>query len=574
MANPTYTRNNAWNNGGTFDNKDLYWYAKGVAQMMARPIADPQSWWFYAAIHGEYANPDTAWYQEYANGGQIPAWQALLAPPTFKTTPLPTPDLMKQYWDQCQHGSWYFAPWHRGYLLSIEAQLRLDIIAQGGPADWALPYWDYFGDNGKQFVMPPALGDRMMPDNTTPNPLYITMRYGPNGDSNIFVPTPASKDPNELPGGLVTDTSLNDTVYSYVGSQTLPGFGGFASGFSHSGNDHGDLESNPHDLVHYYVGGPSTYGLMGDPNTAALDPVFYLHHCNIDRMWASWNAAGNQNPTDAAWLDGPTPQFVMPVSATGQLNQPWIYTPGEMNSLDSLDYQYQELTAIPVSQSSLAKRLLKLGAAPQALAAFEAVPGIPQAPPQEPKTTATELMGASTQQLVVHSNSNGISTPVQLQKSVQQESAARLKSFTDFAVNADAKSLAKPQQPALPDKIFLKLEHITGRFDATAFNVYVKPKESKTDAPAAAGALPTATNAGVLAGTVALFGLRLASLADSKHGGGGLTFTLNITPIVDQLHLENNFTSSELTVSLIPDRPLPQGEEVQIGRISIYRQAF
>lgn len=28
----TYTRANAWNNGGTFANTDLLWYAKGLAQ--------------------------------------------------------------------------------------------------------------------------------------------------------------------------------------------------------------------------------------------------------------------------------------------------------------------------------------------------------------------------------------------------------------------------------------------------------------------------------------------------------------------------------------------------------------
>ena len=33
----TYTRNNAWSNGGTFDNTDLLWYAKGVGAMQARP---------------------------------------------------------------------------------------------------------------------------------------------------------------------------------------------------------------------------------------------------------------------------------------------------------------------------------------------------------------------------------------------------------------------------------------------------------------------------------------------------------------------------------------------------------
>ncbi|MFD2719553.1 tyrosinase family protein [Hymenobacter monticola] len=549
MANAQYVRNNAWNSGGTFDNEDLLWYAKGVGRMMSRPIADPQSWWFYAAIHGEYANPNTAWYKEYAPNGVFPAWSAVVAPPAFATTPLPSAEVMTQYWNQCQHGSWYFAPWHRGYLLSLEAQLRQDIVDQGGPATWALPYWDYFGNNGSQFPMPPALKQPTLPDNT-PNPLFFTMRYGPNGDDNIFVPTPASNDPNPSMGE-VTDTSLNDTVYTYTGtgSQIIPGFGGPATTFSHSGAHHGGLESNPHDLVHAYVGGQpngpegqSLYGLMGDPNTAGLDPVFYLHHCNIDRMWASWNAAGNANPTDPAWLQGPTPQFAMP----GPNGQPWVYTPAEMQALDSLNYSYQELTPVPVGPSPVAARLLKLGATPQAAAALAPAPGT------EPKTTATELMGASANNLRVQGT--GISAPVRFDPSVQAKSAARLKSFSDSVANAQVST------PALPDRVFLKLENITGDSEATIFNVYVESRED--------------TDPAVFAGTIALFGLRLASLADGKHGGEGLTFTLNITPIVDQLHLTNNFTASELSVRLVPNKPLAPGKEVQVGRISVYRQAF
>jgi tyrosinase len=48
--------------------------------------------------------------------------------------------------------------------------------------------------------------------------------------------------------------------------------------------------------------GNSTQG-MGTVPWAANDPVFWMHHCNIDRLWASWNRAGRTNPTQAAWLN-------------------------------------------------------------------------------------------------------------------------------------------------------------------------------------------------------------------------------------------------------------------------------
>jgi tyrosinase len=43
---------------------------------------------------------------------------------------------------------------------------------------------------------------------------------------------------------------------------------------------------------------------MTDPDTAALDPIFWLHHSNIDRLWEVWRqSAGHANPSVGAWLD-------------------------------------------------------------------------------------------------------------------------------------------------------------------------------------------------------------------------------------------------------------------------------
>jgi tyrosinase len=52
-------------------------------------------------------------------------------------------------------------------------------------------------------------------------------------------------------------------------------------GFAAKGAVKGVLESNPHDNVHGFVGGLS--GLMAS-SQSALDPIFMMHHCNIDRI--------------------------------------------------------------------------------------------------------------------------------------------------------------------------------------------------------------------------------------------------------------------------------------------------
>jgi hypothetical protein len=83
-------------------------------------------------------------------------------------------------------------------------------------------------------------------------------------------------------------------------------FGG-SSGFG------GALESNPHGTIHMDVGQPALpFHDMGNLGFAARDPLFFAHHCNIDKLWSAWNdlAGGGglppdayKNPTDSAFLN-------------------------------------------------------------------------------------------------------------------------------------------------------------------------------------------------------------------------------------------------------------------------------
>src|SRR5271165_5681266 len=360
----TFTRSNAWNQGGTFDNTDLLWYAKGVGAMQARALNDPSSWWFFAAIHGEYVTPLSL------QDPQVFPWKNIPAQPTVPTTPLPSQDVADQYWDQCQHQSWYFPPWHRGYLLALEAQVRADVINLGGPSTWALPYWNYFGPGGESNI-PPAFTQQNLPDGS-PNPLFVTARYGPDSDGNIYTPTPDvikqhQNDPNLSPGPVTQDCMSNDLYTGNDDNTKPPGFGGPETGFSHGGGTSGNLENNPHNLVHVYVGGSSpdgqTPGLMSDPGLAGLDPIFYLHHANIDRMWAVWNGSpANTNPAVPNWLNGPAAsgdrEFVMPMPDGSS----WVYTPQQMSDLSQLNYTYDSLPMPAPAPAVLSHRLTLLGA--------------------------------------------------------------------------------------------------------------------------------------------------------------------------------------------------------------------
>lgn len=535
----TYTRANAWNNGGSFANPDLLWYAKAVGAMQARNLNETSSWWFFAAIHGEHVTPGSVQQSREALH-----WKNIPTPPRVPTTPLPTTAVSDQYWNQCHHQSWYFAPWHRGYVLALEAQIRADVITLGGPSTWALPYWDYFGP-GNEFNIPPAFTQTNLPGGG-PNPLYVTARYGPDRDGNIYVPTPAGSqqhphDPN-FGDGFLTQDCMSDQIYPSGVHGIPPGFGGPETGFWHgaSGGTFGDLENNPHNLVHDYVGEASpngrTLGLMGYPGLAALDPIFYLHHANIDRMWAAWNLnPANANPTDPNWLNGPAAigdrEFVMPMPA----GTSWVYTPLQMTSLRGLNYTYDSLPPAPPA-NLFAQRLTALGATAAATRIQEGAP----------VTTRpnVELMGANQEALSI--TGSGTSTSVRLDPGARRKVTA---------------SLAMASETAVPDRVFLKLENVRGTQDATVLSVYIN--------------LPEAAKPGdhpeLLAGSVGLFGLHGASVKDGKHGGQGLNFVLDITKIVDALHLNNALDVDSLKVRIVPRRAVPDEALITIGRISIYR---
>lgn len=508
-----FLRKNAWNKEGTFENPDLLWYAKAVAEMQSRKLDDPTSWWFFAAIHGENIAGDPSGID----------WNTIKSPPEVPVSPVPPISITDKYWNQCQHQTWYFAPWHRGYLMALEIQIRAIIIYLEGPEDWALPYWNYFNGE-KENKIPPAFTQSFLPDQKTPNPLFVTERHGPDNDGNIYIKLFKDGKPR------VTQNCELKTVYE--GNENC--FGGPNTHFSHYGTifPADSLETNPHNFVHNDVGGVAAgnEGIMSDPNTAALDPIFYLHHCNIDRMWGSWNKKGNSNPSDAEWLGGPGKmgerEFVMPVAD----GKEWVYTPNDVTNLDSLDYSYDNLetqTESIVSDTAV-ERLKRLGILVQDN--IQLKDDI-----MDNNDKQTELVGANKGSFEI--TNRVTNTKVD---------------FSDKALKKVSKSFLKASVEEVPDRVYLLLENVKGNVNANTLEVSVNNQH---------------------AGFISLFGLRNASLDDSHGGGNGLTFSLDITNIIDDLHLENNLENiNSLNVSVAPDNEILSDTKITVGRVSVYRE--
>lgn len=295
-----YTRRSAWELQTQDPNSpwDPYTlgYARAVAEMRRRSqvdVDDPTGWTYQAAMHGTYAK---------------------------KT---------QDGWNQCQHGTWYFLPWHRMYCWYFEQIVRSIVVEQGGPEDWALPFWNYSAST-EFAAMPPAFRE----------PTYDPDGSGKQVENPLFTAHRARKynrDGEPLPPNATSLAALGSA--NFTGSP-YPGFGGPQTGFSHASGTFGLLEQVPHNVVHVLVGGnrlnPCLEGWMVDPNCAAEDPIFWLHHSNIDRLWSVWNDNGGTNPDDdPAWAGFDEFCFW---DATGTRH---TMTPAQVTSLSLLDYDYE-----------------------------------------------------------------------------------------------------------------------------------------------------------------------------------------------------------------------------------------
>jgi tyrosinase len=84
-----------------------------------------------------------------------------------------------------------------------------------------------------------------------------------------------------------------------------------------------------HGGVHVRTGGD-----MGSVPTASYDPIFYLHHANVDRLWAQWQAdhPGVALPASEATFE--MPPFNRPFSTQWQRGS-------DVESTDALGYRYR-----------------------------------------------------------------------------------------------------------------------------------------------------------------------------------------------------------------------------------------
>jgi hypothetical protein len=242
-------------------------------------------------------------------------------------------------------GAFSFFSWHRHFLFQFEQQLQSYIPGV------MLPYWDW----------------------TDPAPMMTPTFLGPNGSvgSGYFAfdapgtganPTPAPPWwPAGLPGWrLHSAFGFSSTLRRGLGSLSglpsatdlrealaMPTYAQFQDAVESGG---GLTSANQmHNGMHGWIGGP--FGHMRSTRVSPFDPFFYLHHCNIDRLWAMWQLDGHANeyPTSGGFSQHHRNDIMYPwtggaagystnVSA-GPIMMPDFSAVGAKRNVDTLDFR-------------------------------------------------------------------------------------------------------------------------------------------------------------------------------------------------------------------------------------------
>ncbi len=186
-------------------------------------------------------------------------------------------------------GQQRFLPWHRVFLSQLEQQL------QGFYPDVTIPYWDWSKPD-----------EQGVPDWLGQLPLTVNVMV-PVAQDGVIMPLTIAV--NRAP---LSRDELARRVSNLDAVKNLTTYTDFAT----------SLE-NIHNGVHDWVGG--TMGLL---ETAAADPLFWMHHANVDRIWWQWQ----QSPQGK----GQNPQL----AGAEAIMDPWRYDESQTRDIANFNYEY------------------------------------------------------------------------------------------------------------------------------------------------------------------------------------------------------------------------------------------
>lgn len=191
----------------------------------------------------------------------------------------------------CQHHTNLFLPWHRAYLYFFELSLQ-DLVP-----GVTLPWWDWSSASSHKTGIP------------TP---YTDPRVGRQANALYSSPVPPAAQVQSMDGAAPPkqtsrqpgDAGQLPTPQQVQAVLQAPNFLDFSQRVE-------DL----HDGIHVWTG-----GTMAEIPWAAYDPMFFAHHCMIDRLWRLWQLAHPGGLPPQSLMNEALPPFRMTVAQTLSVN--------------------------------------------------------------------------------------------------------------------------------------------------------------------------------------------------------------------------------------------------------------
>ena len=244
-----------------------------------------------------------------------------------------------------------FLPWHRAFLAAVEKDL------QKINSNITIPYWDWTQDS--ELADPkaaPIWSDDFMGGNGVESDKW---RVGSGAfafkNANWNIPVghdgPAllrnfASVVNSLPTKSDLELTMNEYLYdtpNYNSSPFTLGFRNRLEGWITKRGDYrvATTSSQMHNRVHLWVGGSML------PMTSPNDPVFFLHHCFVDKVLADWQ---DQKMQDFNNGDAPPPPHYAPI-IDGPLGhnlkdsmKPFNVTIESVLDISAMGYSYEKTT--------------------------------------------------------------------------------------------------------------------------------------------------------------------------------------------------------------------------------------
>lgn len=163
-----------------------------------------------------------------------------------------------------------FLPWHRAYLISLERAL------QTIDPSVTLPYWK-FDEPAPNLFSAAFVGFWTGP--------YMPMVFNPTNPLQLWSISgiPGVQRTPQFPPDGVSPLQRSEAYCMAIGGTTYSAFQG--------------LEKDPHNNTHARI---FSSGWITNSATAPQDPLFFLLHCNLDRIWAKWQWLQNRFGQDPA----------------------------------------------------------------------------------------------------------------------------------------------------------------------------------------------------------------------------------------------------------------------------------